>query len=247
MKIIFSRKGFDSSAGGVPSPIIDGVPVSLPIPTSHRSKTTYDDLGLGEVVEIATKGRISANNLCHHDPMFENGRCAFGQTAAAQGHLANHDIGVGDIFLFFGLFAGLDGSDRHHRLFGYLQVEELMPLGANPGVADQPDGFSLRHPHTLGKWNANNTIYVGPGKVANMATDALRLSRPNNPVTHWRVPPWLREAGLTYHDKKARWKAPDSLTIVGRGQEFISDISGRKDALEWLDEIVSAINGKNDV
>lgn len=29
MRVIFSRKGFDSAAGGAPSPIIDGGPVSL--------------------------------------------------------------------------------------------------------------------------------------------------------------------------------------------------------------------------
>ena len=71
MKIIFSRKGFDSSAGGVLSPIIDERPISLPIPTKHRSKTTYADLGLSEIVETATKGRITGTSLCHHDPMFD--------------------------------------------------------------------------------------------------------------------------------------------------------------------------------
>jgi hypothetical protein len=35
MKIIFSRKGFDTTFGGVPSPIIHGVPYSLPIPTGE--------------------------------------------------------------------------------------------------------------------------------------------------------------------------------------------------------------------
>ena len=32
MKIILSRKGFDSSSGGGPSPIVDGRCLSLPIP-----------------------------------------------------------------------------------------------------------------------------------------------------------------------------------------------------------------------
>jgi hypothetical protein len=105
VRIIFSRKGFDSGVGGVPSPIIDGRPISLPIPTNRRSETTYADLGLSEIVEAATKGRIAGTSLCHHDPMFEQGRCAFGQTGAAQAHLANNAVGVGDVFLFFGLFA----------------------------------------------------------------------------------------------------------------------------------------------
>jgi Nucleotide modification associated domain 3 len=36
MKVVFSRKGFNSSAGGAPSPIIDGRPISLPIPMRRR-------------------------------------------------------------------------------------------------------------------------------------------------------------------------------------------------------------------
>ena len=247
MRMIFSRKGFDSSVGRRPSPIIDGAPVSLPIPASGRSETTYGDLGLGEVVETVTKGRITASHLCHQDPMFENDRCAFGQVSHSQGHLAKFDVGKDDIFLFFGLFSNLDGSDRHHRFFGYLRVEEIMRPGPSPSADDQPSGFSRRHPHTVGEWNSNNTIYVGPGKVAKKSPDTLRLSRPNGLVSHWRVPPWLQEVGLTYHGNAKCWMAPDSLRTVGRGQEFITgDIAARKDALKWLDEMLSVIDGKTD-
>ena len=43
MKVILSRKGFDSSNGGCPSPILpDGTLLSLPIPTDDRDK--YEDL-----------------------------------------------------------------------------------------------------------------------------------------------------------------------------------------------------------
>jgi hypothetical protein len=43
MKIILSRKGFDSSYGGYPSPILpDGKMVSLPIPL--KDDLTYSDL-----------------------------------------------------------------------------------------------------------------------------------------------------------------------------------------------------------
>lgn len=98
MKISFSRKGFDSAAGGSPSPIISGRPISLPIPTARRSSTTYRDIGLGEIVAHVTRNRVSDRNLCHFDPMFQDGHCAFGQTGAAQSHMAKH--GFGDIFLF---------------------------------------------------------------------------------------------------------------------------------------------------
>ena len=87
MKIVLSRKGFDSTSGGAPSPIIDGVPYSLPIPTGkYPSKSTYRDLGLGDIVSKANS-RWTAETPCHEDPMFWEDKCAFGQRGAAQSHL----------------------------------------------------------------------------------------------------------------------------------------------------------------
>ena len=241
MKIVFSRKGFDSGAGGAPSPIIGGRPISLPIPTQRRSETTYGDLGLGDIVAMVTKGRLSATSLCHHDPMFEGGRCAFGQTGAAQAHLENHGVGIGDLFLFFGLFANADSRDRHHRIFGYLVVQEVALLGERPELTRQPLGFPMRHPHILGEWNPNNTLYLGQGEFARTDDDSLRLTHSGGRVSRWRVPPWLREAGLTYHGRQDRWEGLDTITIASRGQEFVSDVSGRPAATEWLESVLSAI------
>jgi hypothetical protein len=241
MKIVFSRKGFDTAAGGAPSPIIGGRPFSLPIPTCRRSVTAYGDLGLGEIVEEVTKGRLAGSDLCHHDPMFEDGRCAFGQTGAAQAHLARNGVGVGDVFLFFGLFANPGGSDRHHRIFGYLVVREVLPLGSAPDASRQPSGFSMRHPHTLGEWNANNTLYLGDANLAHAAPPSLRLSSPGGPVSRWRVPPWLQGAGLTYHGRQDRWEGPDTLNVASRGQEFVSEISAHPEATEWLGRVLSTI------
>lgn len=241
MRIVFSRKGFDSGAGGFPSPIIDGRPVSLPIPTQRRSVTTYGDLGLGDIVEHVTKGRMTRTNLCHHDPMFEDGHCALGQTGAAQAHLHRNGVTVGDVFLFFGLFADADGRNRHHRIFGYLEVQSVNALDAEPDAEDQPSSFSRRHPHTIGEWNPNNTMYVGRGCVAGTAPSLLRLSIPGEQLSQWRVPNWLRRAGLTYHGRPERWCGDARLTVVGRGQEFVSDISNTPDAAAWLDEMKAAI------
>ncbi|MEG3597355.1 MAG: hypothetical protein VX357_03850, partial [Pseudomonadota bacterium] len=55
MRIIFSRKGFDSASGGGPSPIVEGRPVSLPIPAGKASHTTFGDLGLGELAARASR------------------------------------------------------------------------------------------------------------------------------------------------------------------------------------------------
>jgi hypothetical protein len=241
MRIVFSRKGFDSGAGGFPSPIIDDRPISLPIPTQRRSVTTYGDLGLGDIVARVTRGRLTGAGLCHHDPMFEGERCALGQTGAAQAHLHRNFVTVGDVFLFFGLFADVGGRDRHHRIFGYLEVEKVIALGAKPDATDQPSGFTKRHPHTIGEWNQNNTIYIGRGCVATTVPSCLRLSIPGSQVSRWRVPHWLRAAGLTYHSRSERWFDDATLTVVGRGQEFVSDISKTPAAAEWLEDVKAAI------
>lgn len=247
MKIVFSRKGLDSSdqGGRGISPIVNGRPISIPIPTRHRpSGTTYDNLGLGEVVAQATRGRLNGASCCHHDPMFEAGRCAFGQTGAAQSHLSNNGVGVGDVFLFFGLFGNLDRSDRHHRIFGYLEVEEVIAPGSSPDCEGLLQGFTRRHPHTIGDWHPNNTIYIGKGLTAVAAGLGLRLSSADGLASRWNVPPWLRRAGLTYHAKPERWGRDSTLRAAARGQEFVSDVSGVAEAIPWLDRILTEISGE---
>jgi hypothetical protein len=243
MKVIFSRKGFDSAAGKGPSPIIEGKPVSLPIPTTRRSETSYRLAGLGNIVERMTRGRIGADELCHEDPMFAKGRWAFGQTGTAQSHLERNGVGVGDVFLFFGLFASHDGRDRHHRIFGYLEVEEVRRLGGRPSRSDSPQGFLRRHPHTIGQWNENNTLYLGPGAKASSAHPCLRLTKPGARVSIWSVPVWLKEAGLTYHSNPVRWIGNDELQVASRGQEFISDIGDQILPKAWLCAVQTAIRG----
>ena len=249
MKVVYSRKGLDSSpqGGRGVSPIVDGRPVSIPIPTRHRaSRTTYGDLGLGDLVARATRGRLNGSSLCHHDPMFEAGRCAFGQTGAAQSHLANNGVGAGDVFLFFGLFGNLDGTDRHHRIFGYLRVEAVIAAGPRPGPGRRLRGFSRPHPHTIGDWQPNNTIYVGRGATAATDGGLLRLSVAGGPASRWSVPPWLRRAGLTYHANPERWGPGHALNAAARGQEFVSDVSGVAEAAPWLDRVLAAIDGADD-
>jgi hypothetical protein len=165
-----------------------------------------------------------------------------GQTGAAQAHLCKNGVTAGDVFLFFGLFAEANGGDRHHRIFGYLEVQSVNTVGAEPDTSNQPNGFSNRHPHTIGEWNRNNTIYVGRGHLAATTPLDLRLSISGEQVSRWRVPPWLRAAGLTYHGRADRWAGAATLLVVGRGQEFISDISNTPEAGAWLDRVKAAID-----
>lgn len=234
MKLIFSRKGFDSGSGGGPSPIVDGRPVTLPIPCKRSndvSRTCYADIGLGDHVRDPLA-------LCHHDPFFADGKAALGQTGAAQGHLRKQGVGIGDVFLFFGLFAG-DGHGRHHRIFGYLEVEELVDASAPGAMAP---AFAPDHPHFLNPGWRNNIVYVGRGQMASRAGDALRLSVAGERVSLWQVPGWLATShDLSFHGDPERWLDGNRLQTVGRGQEFVTEISDNVAALSWLEAIKAEI------
>ena len=243
MRIIFSRKGFDSTSGGAPSPIVAGRPIPLPIPARDRSVTSYAALGLGPLVEQTTRGRITAGDLCHDDPMFSENLCWFGQAGAAQSHLARYGVDAGDIFLFFGLYADPITGQRHHRIFGYMNVA---CCGTPDAVRNDPNWQEppRPHPHDLGDWGRFNTLYHGPGKLAQDASPILRLTRESGSLRHWCVPTWLRQRGLTYHARAERWPRRGELISVSRGQEFICDIGKAAQPRQWLDEIIAAIRGE---
>ncbi len=180
MKIIFSRKGFDSSSGGDPSPIFpDGRMVSLPIP-DKRSPFRYQDIcwgtgDLGFLVADLTGGRIPASACAHLDPDLNSGSLArspdwrpiFGQTGAAQGHLRKNGVQVGDLFLFFGLFRQVyfisgnlawDKASRpRHVIWGWLQVGEILKVDTCDPVHF---GWARYHPHFYRDLEANNTLYI---------------------------------------------------------------------------------------
>lgn len=148
MKLILSRKGFDSKSGGCPSPIFPGGAMfSLPIPDSEyprlTSRLTYRDLphpkadDIGRLVEDLTGGNIRANRPVHMSPdLTPPDGCPrlFDQVKAAVGHLNNQGVKEGDLFLFFGLFQRVECVDGHwkfikgkpqkHVLWGWLQVGE---------------------------------------------------------------------------------------------------------------------------
>ncbi|WP_284126614.1 Nmad3 family putative nucleotide modification protein [Parerythrobacter aestuarii] len=241
MRIIFSRKGFDSAAGGGASPIIDGCPVSLPIPSAGWSQTTYADLGLGGAVHRASRGKLGTDDHCHHDPMFlDDDTCLFGQCSAAQTHLANRGVGEGDVFLFFGLFREEDSGEPHHRIFGYLRIEEIVDLSHCSDHRRQELAM-LGHPHALGMHAKNDVIYCGKGATAGQACDVLRLTVPGGPPSLWRRPAWLKPGGLSYHDRADRWLSGKRIRSVARGQEFVADIGRRQAPRTWLDTILSEI------
>lgn len=241
MRIIFSRKGFDSASGGGPSPIVDGRPLSLPIPdTRQLSLTTYGDLGLGDHAAQASKGKLGAGDLCHHDPMFlDSGECLFGQCGAAQTHLFNQGVGKGDVFVFFGLFNEEATGEPHHRIFGYQWIERIIDLSRET----PPDLLAVNHPHAIGRHRSNDVIYRGEGRTARRASEALRLTVAGGPLTLWNRPDWLKRGGLSYHDRADRWLPGKRLRSVARGQEFVADIGRRSAPRAWLERVLDEIAG----
>ncbi len=136
MKIILSRKGFDASAGGYPSPVLpDGRLISLPIP-DNDSIYRYSDLILDDdmnyfslmkdlVFEIRFGKdwiQLRRDTRCHTDPDIykyiikrdNNWKGLFGQIEASQRHLENQSVGVNDLFLFFGWFKKTEKTNNQY-------------------------------------------------------------------------------------------------------------------------------------
>ena len=157
MKIILSRKGFDSGAGGVASPILpDGTMLSLPIP-DRSSPIRYADVrlhgnDLGPIVEALTRGKKKAHFGAHLDPdvvpdalpRLPGWQPTFGQAGGEQTVLVREGVGPGDVFLFFGWFRDVvqdgavlryrRGAPNLHVLWGWMQVAQIVDVatGALP-------------------------------------------------------------------------------------------------------------------
>ncbi len=179
MKIILSRKGFDSSSGGVPSPIFpDGKILSLPIPDKN-SKIPYNSIlwnktNIGNIVEDLTKGKQRADFFAHLDPDLnkssmnrkKNWLPLFGQENAAQGHLRNQGVGKGDLFLFFGLFRDViiknnktmfvPKSSQKHIIWGWFQIDNILKID---DIDPTKYPWATYHPHFHKSSHNTNMLY----------------------------------------------------------------------------------------
>lgn len=261
-RIIFSRKGFDSAAGGCPSPVIEGRPVSLPIPNGrYPGGCAYRQLAAPrpELVRDLTRGRIDGDALCHLDPDIDRGavargtawQAAFGQVGAAQGHLRRQGVGVGDLFLFFGLFraavrAGGGWSwtgTPFHALFGWLRVGEVV-TGAE--AAERPE--LQDHPHAAPDWPADSRIYVAADRLGLARAPALagagvfarahRLSADSARASDWAVPAWLERGRMSYRGADRWWTAPGRMNAHGQWQEAVAP--GCAEAADWAAGVIAA-------
>ncbi len=174
MKVIFSRKGFDTTYGGFPSPIFpDGTIYSVPIPSKLNDKKfcelrfNYHGEPLQKILNQLTKKRIKARKLrecdylqpkfrCHLDPFWISKKLnyALGQVGAALKHLENNQIEKDDIFLFYGLFQEIENRNgewcyiksapKIHLIFASMIVGEIIPVMR---TTQKCPPFLGEHPH----------------------------------------------------------------------------------------------------
>ncbi len=119
MKIIFSKKGFDSKYGQGVSPILpDGRMVSFPIPADKRDfPISYQDIYVEKGMSYESLMQILNSNIdekgCHLDPDLRSStiprakgwKPIFGQSGNDSTHLIETGkVEKGDLFLFYGTF-----------------------------------------------------------------------------------------------------------------------------------------------
>jgi hypothetical protein len=193
MKVILSRKGFDSKNGGYPSPILTDLRlVSLPIPwksDEHKysdlhldSSRTYYDLMRDLKIRIKynkKRDKLTEDTRCHLDPDINldvierklGWKGIFGQMDKAQSHLKNKGVKNGDLFLFFGWFKRTAKEEKTfdssspdlHIIFGYLQIDKIIRDNFDTDICE----WMKYHPHANKerKENPTNTIYVARDRL----------------------------------------------------------------------------------
>lgn len=186
MRIILSRKGFDSAAGGCPSPIFpDGRLFSLPIPDKKSpivySNIQFEDINVGELVSQLTRDPKRIHHFAHLDPdlryealnRLPGWRPLLGQIGSAQGHLRNEGIQLGDIFIFFGSFRPVEQTQSgwcfktdekpRHVIWGWLQIGEILKVDDLP---PETMDWARYHPHFAYEPDKSNTLYLATDKLS---------------------------------------------------------------------------------
>jgi hypothetical protein len=192
VKLIPSRKGFDSGYGGIASPILpDGRLVSFPIPSDHDGNTMSDlncpGVNVDKLLRDLSSGRIGSDLRIHLDPDLDRPfdarlpgwRPSLGQTGNAQSHLRASGVGPEDVFLFFGWFRQVEshkGRWRYvrsapdlHILFGWIEVAEVLPIVREREWCLARHPWIANHPHVSGvAWytDERNSLYVARQKSA---------------------------------------------------------------------------------
>lgn len=261
MKIIISRKGFDAENGGAASPVMpDGTMLSLPIPCDwdqSYEEMIYQGMTYEDII-CALKAKKCYSYCGHLDPDLRsdihsqvpaNWVPIFGQTDAAQTHLENQGVTLGDVFLFFGWFRKTEfkngalcyvkGSKDAHMLFGYLQIGQIVQ-----GADKEKYPW---HPHSY-RNSPNDTMYIAsdkliidgqnlglPGAGTFKFSEDLVLTMPGMSKSRWKLPDFFKEVNISCHSKES-WKSEGYFQTVPIGQEFV--VSEDPRVTEWAKTII---------
>lgn len=243
MKLILSRKGMDSKAGKMPSPILpDGTLLSLPIP-DNNSGLRYGDIAyegktyMEIIQELKPTFDFNECKCCHLDPDIRedithpaNWKAAFGQHSASASHLDNNGVGEGDLFLYFGWFRQSEydsngklrfvrGAKDLHIIYGYMQIGNVVR-----SMEDIKNSYSY-HPHAKIADNSNR-LYIARDVLS--FADGVKgygtLKYDENDKCNV-----LTKDGFS----RSRWEMPqcfysDDVTISWNGNFFKTDKNGVK-------------------
>lgn len=266
MKIILSRKGFDSGYGGMPSPILpDGTMLSMPIPSEgdlvHYCDLCHNGLSYQDIISQLKPNSKILYKECHLDPDIrkdivvrkDGWKPAFGQVGAAQSHLSNQGVSNGDIFLFFGWFrhttikngklSFIGPSSGFHAIYGYMQIGNIIKC------AEDVPQWLMSHPHACDKrWQKNNAIYIAsdnlslnpelPGAGCFNYSEVLKLTMGGRSRSIWSLPTFFKNIPISYN--RNAWRE-DAFHSAAKGQEFVFEAND--DVINWLKFIL--VNGFN--
>ena len=262
MKVVFSRKGFDSASGGIPNPILpDGTLLSLPIPSPKDgipySALSYKGKSYYEIIHsLSPRANIAPSTFCHLDPDLrrevlprKDWLPAFGQAGSSLMHLYNQGVGIGDLFLFFGWYRQteiLDGRLRFvpgapdlHIIYGYLQVGDIVKC-----KEDLPKEL-YAHPHSADfRWATHKNALFLPAETLSLNPSlpgyACLDYAPKRVLTKegckrriWDLPQYFRDIPISYNRKA--WRE-EGFKSAGRGQEFVFEPN--EEALNWVRDII---------
>lgn len=267
MKIILSRKGFDSRYGKQASPILpNGTLLSLPIPLDNDLQTftdlSYNGKSYYDIIrELKPTTIYDQSQTCHLDPDLreeillnrdQNWKAVFGQSDGAQTHLANQGVTIGDVFLFFGWYKETEelmGKQRLrykrkaldlHVIYGYFQIGEIYNNGA-----DLPD-YVKYHSHANEEHQSKKTncIYVASKNLS------LNENLKGAGVLNYAPRRVLTKNGMT----RTKWELPDffrQLTISHHNQNSFKEdhfksvdigqefvIEANEELVEWTKQII---------
>jgi len=266
MRIILSRKGFDTGYGRQASPILpDGTLLSIPIPskkdTLKYSELKYMDKTYFEIIkELNPNSKVKDYYTCHLDPDIryeviqrdDEWVPLFGQTGSAQGHLSGNGISVGDLFLFFGTFRntkyinGLLTYDRNssiiHLIFGFLQIGEICN-----DFKKISDRFPY-HPHSHNRYSTDNSncVYKANDKLSFFNelkgygcfkfNDDLILTKKDFSKSRWKLPDSFKENKVNISYHNQNSYTYDYFQSAAKGQEFIFEEN--ENVTNWAKNII---------